>query len=78
MNNPAGLVLLPRALRNIIRCGGGGGDWEVGKVTLYVLRNGMAGLLGGQAEGGGVDVRTFYGGMLPVGCGRAVVARSTR
>ena len=47
MNNPAGLVLLPRALRNIIRCGGDGGDWEVGKVTLYVLRNGTAGLLGG-------------------------------
>jgi hypothetical protein len=36
MNSPAGLPL-PRALRDIIR--GGGGDCEVvGKVTLYVLR----------------------------------------
>lgn len=41
MNSPAGLTLLPRALRDIIR-GGSGGDCEVGKVTLYVLRIGMA------------------------------------
>ena len=40
MNSPAGLTLLPRAaaaLRNIV-IRDDGGDCEVGKVTLYVLR----------------------------------------
>ena len=43
MKSPAGLLTLPRALRNIvIRDGGGcGGDCEAcGKVTLYTLRIG--------------------------------------
>ncbi len=39
MKSPAGLTLLPRPLRDIIR----GDDREVGKgkVTLYVLRIGL-------------------------------------
>lgn len=48
MNNPAGLSLPPRAwdLRNNIR-EAGGGDCEVGKVTLNVLRI-IKRLVGGQ------------------------------
>ena len=81
MNNPAGLTL-PRVLRNIIR-GGSGGDCKVGKVTLYVLRieNGtvVCWVSGGRILVGREVGRTFCGGLLAlVGCGRAVVARSTR